>query len=274
VRTVTETFVDPSRPTAASPVTPAASERALPTTVVYPDAAGRFPLVVLAHGYGGEPRKFSTLAATWARAGIVVAMPQFPLTNGTLPPAARSVADLGHQAGDVSAVIDRMLEQNRRETSPFFERIRADRIGVAGHSLGAATVSILAFDPCCERRIDAAAVFAGPVRIDADAARPNRRLPTLLVHGDADFGVPIRVSEAGYAALTSPKWFVALLGGDHVTPYEDLEHSWDTVVERTTTDFWRATLVADSARARRAAVARLARDGDVPGVATLRADPG
>src|SRR5688500_15941703 len=52
----TEAFVDTTRPTDPPLATP---DRTLETTIYMPDAGGRYPLVVLAHGFNGHPRKFT-----------------------------------------------------------------------------------------------------------------------------------------------------------------------------------------------------------------------
>lgn len=65
------------------------------------------PLIVLAHGFNGHPRKFTRLASFWADAGYVVAVPRFPVSNdnfGAPEPQLSSLplADVFEQAGDVS----------------------------------------------------------------------------------------------------------------------------------------------------------------------------
>ena len=59
-------LVDPARPTAATASTPGSPSRPLPTTVYLPPGGGRAPLIVLAHGAGGAPEKFTELASYWA----------------------------------------------------------------------------------------------------------------------------------------------------------------------------------------------------------------
>ncbi len=94
----TETYVDPSRPTAAVDGYPGASDRTLPVTVWFPatgdpaspptaDAApdrrgGPYPLVLFSHGYAVTPDVYEELLARWAAAGYVVAAPTYPLLSG------------------------------------------------------------------------------------------------------------------------------------------------------------------------------------------------
>ena len=57
-------LVDTSRPTARNGNYPAAPDRTLRTLIWQPAAAGPLPLFVMAHGFGGLPEKFETMART------------------------------------------------------------------------------------------------------------------------------------------------------------------------------------------------------------------
>lgn len=156
--TSSETFVDTSRPTAPLKG-PQLPSRTIDTTIVYPQGPGPFPLIVLSHGIGGTPKDYTVLAGTWAGLGYVVALPAFPLTNDQAPDAETNLFDGVNQPKDVSFVIDQVLALNGDDKSPLFGRIDADRIGVAGHSFGAATTYALAFAGCCrDQRIKAVGV--------------------------------------------------------------------------------------------------------------------
>lgn len=102
----TETFVDPTKETDPPIGTP---DRTLVTTIRFPETGGPYPLIVLAHGFNGHPRKFTELTEAWAKAGYVVAAPAFPLTNDELV-VPRVVADYKNQPADVSFVVDQLLE--------------------------------------------------------------------------------------------------------------------------------------------------------------------
>src|SRR5882724_3858134 len=51
------------------------ADRPLPTTVWFPSAAGKFPLILFSHGFTARPSDYAGLIAAWARAGFVVAAP-------------------------------------------------------------------------------------------------------------------------------------------------------------------------------------------------------
>ena len=68
----TERFVDPSRPTGASP------GRSLPTDIYVPGGKGPFPVIVHSHGNNGASRKFTQLLGERAKAGYIVVAAELP----------------------------------------------------------------------------------------------------------------------------------------------------------------------------------------------------
>jgi dienelactone hydrolase len=263
--TLSQTFVDTSRPTAATSSSPQQPSRTLVTTIVYPQAPGPFPLIELSHGFTGLPEKLTRLATAWATAGYVVALPAFPLTNGNAPDALSNLGDAANQPGDVSFVIDSMLALNSDDSSPLYGRIDPDHIGAAGHSLGAATTYGVALNSCClDSRIDAIVILAGFVFIAPENNEYKRALPVMIVHGNADTTLDISLDTGIYDRLAGPKWFITLLGGNHLTGIENIGTPYDTIVDSSTTDFWNGTLGAHPA-----ALAALQTDAVVGGLSTL-----
>ena len=268
-----ETFVDSERAMAGSNGIPAATSRTLVTRIAYPQPLqGKHPLVVFAHGLGGNPARHTDLMTAWAEAGYIVAAPAFPRTNDGQPGGrdALDVADMVNQPGDVSFVIDSMLAL---DDGPIAGHIDADHIGVAGHSLGGATTYALAENTCCrDDRVDAIMLLAiAPLELqdmfvgDFDP----QPLPVLQVVADGDF--VYEASEKAYPTLPSPKWYVTLHGGDasrHVHPYEDTPDPADQVVLDVTTEFWNLELGADPEAGSRLEKAASPTDGK----ATLQRD--
>lgn len=239
---VTETYVDDSR------------TRTIETFIAHPTPFdGPYPLVVLAHGLGGHPDRLSELMTAWAEAGYVVAAPVFPLTNDPTPGGPTpDFRDMVNQPADVSFVIDSVLASDT-----FAEHVDADRIGLAGHSLGGATAVGTVFNTCCtDERIDAVELLAvAPPELFGlfEGEMDFRPLPTLMVVADTDF--IYSASEATYPMLGQPKWYVTLHGEGnalrHVTPYEDPEDPADDLVKEVTTAFWDLELKhVESAQAR------------------------
>lgn len=270
VRVVHLPLVDRSRPTVDPQHALDAPDRALPTTVWLPASKRPAPLVVLAHGNGGDPAKFSRLLGAWARAGYVAAAPRFPLTHAGLPGGSR-VTDYVHQPADVSFVIGALLAASaRHDHNPLAGRVDRARIGVAGLSLGGATVYGVAFDSCCrDPRVRSAIVMSG-IRLPFPGGTTTLSgHPLLLLHGDHDPTIPYQAAVDAYAAAAPPKWFVTLVGGLHSPSYEDTPDPHHAVVDRVTVDFWDLTL-----RHRRDAENRLLADSEVLGLATIRHDGG
>ncbi|MEO8267653.1 MAG: dienelactone hydrolase family protein [Ilumatobacteraceae bacterium] len=262
--TMSETFVDTSRPTVPLEG-PQLASRTIETTIVYPHGPGPFPLIVMSHGIGGTPKDYTVLSGIWARLGYVVALPAFPLTNHQAANAETNLFDGVNQPKDVSFVIDQVLGLNGDDKSPLFGRIDADRIGVAGHSFGAATTYALTFADCCrDQRIKAVVILAGLIFIDPDHNDFSRPLPILIVHGDADKTLNIALDAAVYPQLAGPKWFVTLLGADHGSPYENDQSKWTTIVRASTSDFWSGTLGNDPS-----SLQSLRIDAVVDGLSTL-----
>ncbi|HUF83709.1 MAG TPA: dienelactone hydrolase family protein [Acidimicrobiia bacterium] len=257
----TETFVDPSRPT-DPPV--GAADRTLVTTIRFPESGGPYPLIVLAHGFNGHPRKFDELTDAWARAGYVVAAPAFPLTNDELV-GDRVVADYRNQPADVSFVIDALLELSKSKQDPLNGRLDRNRIGVAGLSLGGVTTFGVTYNSCCrDTRIDAAITMAG-ARFPFDGAYDLVDVPLLLIHGDADPSLAYQGSVDAYAAAAPPKFFVTILGGGHAPPFEDTDDPADEMVTAVTIDFWDLFLAA-----RPGTIDQLVADANVPALSTLQ----
>lgn len=142
----------------------AASERPLHVTVWYPTQAGQnpknvgenpaffgvsvvenaavptdtHPLVVLSHGYGGNWRNLSWLAAELAKQGYIVAAPEHPGTT-TFDKSPAAAEKLWERPKDLSRVIDALIAN-----PALAGRIDTTRIAAVGHSLGGWSVAELA----------------------------------------------------------------------------------------------------------------------------------
>jgi predicted dienelactone hydrolase len=97
-------------------------------------ADGKFGLVVISHGSGGDAFAHRDLAIALASAGYVVAAPMHPRDNFQDMSGVGSVSVWTGRPKQVSRVIDRLLED--KALGPHIER---ERIGVVGHSSGGYT---------------------------------------------------------------------------------------------------------------------------------------
>lgn len=190
--------------------------RPVETIVRYPATAGRYPLVVFAHGYALTPATYSRLLDAWASAGYVVAAPVFPLGNANAP-GGPDESDLLNQPRDVSFAISRLLAP----AGPLAGEIDPSRIAVAGHSDGAVTALAVAYDRRFrDRRIRAAIVLSG-AEPSGMAGFPGEGPPLLATQGTADpINAPANTA-AYFAAARRPKFLLWLIGASHLPPYAD-----------------------------------------------------
>ncbi len=101
-------------------------------------AAGRFPLVVLSHGMFGNAYNQAWLAAALAKRGYIVAAISHPGTSTwSRDPDQRR--QLWERPGDISRLIDHVLS-----APGLANHVDAERIFMAGHSLGGFTAVALA----------------------------------------------------------------------------------------------------------------------------------
>lgn len=114
---------------------------------VHPDAqpqAGRHPVILLSHGYGGNWRNLNWLAGRLVPEGYVVAAPDHPGTT-TFDRSPEQASRLWERPRDLSRSLDAMLA-----TPEFDDLLDPARVTAIGHSLGGWTVAALAgarFDP-------------------------------------------------------------------------------------------------------------------------------
>ena len=276
VGVVTETFVDGSRDTPRSGEVPEVPGRTLVTTTWYPadvapggapvadappDASGApYPVILFSHGFSATPALYEELLSSLAAAGFLVIAPQFPLSSGGRagPPDA---ADVVNQPGDISFLIDQILDAPDDDSEPF-GIVDPDAIGVAGHSNGGITTLGLIAHTCCrDDRIEAAAVLAGtPAPFPDGEYELGETPPVLVVHGDEDVQVSYEDTVRAFNKMRGPKVHLTIEGGDHGSSALLSTPESDASTLQTTVDFFDRYLRDD-----KATIARLPDDA-VPGV--------
>lgn len=260
--------VDTAAATPARGSSPARADRVLPTWVWFPASRpngphalrGPYPLVVFAHGFNATPAMYAPLLREVARAGYVVAAPEFPISASGRPGAARE-DDLSSQPLDIRATISTMLALDRRP-GWLSGRLLRGEIAVMGHSDGGETVAgnlLVARDH--DERIRAAVVLAG--QLPTWGGFDPLTIPTLVVQGSADTINPPALSHGLYQRLGAPKWYLDVVGATHLQTA--LGNSIAARTERqAVVAFLDAMLHHDAA-----ALGRLRRLGDEPGVTRL-----
>jgi len=127
-------------------------DREVPVKIYYPDADGRFPVIIFSHGTGGSQESFAHLSRFWSSYGYVSIHPTHLGSDiGALNKygflelmeISRTTSLLQDRPQDISYIIDSLaaLEQLVPQLTGKMER---GAIGVSGHSAGAYTTMLLA----------------------------------------------------------------------------------------------------------------------------------
>jgi len=128
-------------------------DRDVPVRIYLPSVSARVPLVIWSPGMGATTAGGQVWAQAWAAAGLAVIAVQHPGSDAAAAAPGPDQADrrlfatsglhMAQRAGDIGFVMDE-LARRPREGACDLARIDQDRIGIAGHSLGAWTVQALA----------------------------------------------------------------------------------------------------------------------------------
>lgn len=211
VSQLTRPFVDTSRPTVSNGVT-ISSSRALTTMVWLPQAPGRRPLVVFAHGFDVGPGTYASLLQAWAAHGYVVAAPEFPLTDPAVAGDHLDESDIDRQPADVRFVVDQLV------SGPLAGRIDPARVAVAGHSDGGETVVGAGETPTPPGEPAYRAVVAMSAQVVPGTSGPYP--PMLITQGDSDTINPPSLAYQLYDSAGPPKYLLTLRGAGHLPPLE------------------------------------------------------
>ncbi len=258
--------------------TDARRSRELPWRLRLPATPEPWPLVLYSHGLGGNRDGGDAWGEAWCDAGIAVLHLQHPGSDSeTLrrgPRALQAAAtpqQLQQRAHDVRLALDEVARRAAAGQTPW-RGLRADAIGVAGHSFGAITAQAVA-----GQRYPVAADLADPrprafvaLSPSSTRARPDAfagiTRPFLVITGSLD-GDPFGGFDSGeprervYHGLPPGRRALLWLdGADHMSfagnrerrvrlqrervarEREDAHHA---LVARISSDWWRAHLLGD-----------------------------
>jgi predicted dienelactone hydrolase len=197
----------------------AARGRTLETRVWLPDGApGGRPLVVFSHGFLSDRSGGTYLAEHLASHGWVFVAATHPRTT-FFAPGGPEVADVVQQPGDVTLLIDRMLDGDAELAREA--RVDPKRIAVVGHSLGGLTATLAAFHPRLrDPRIAAAVSIAGPLSLFAPGFFRTADVPFLMIVGSYDVIVDYRTN-AFVTLERVPRGSLVLIAGGSHTGFDD-----------------------------------------------------
>lgn len=230
VATLDLTFEDRSRPIAKTAAHPAAASRTLETTVYYPTSSpaplfgdalvapgGPFPMLMYSHGFASTRGEASALGNRAASHGYIVVAADFPLSNMFANNGSPDPTDAPNQAGDLSFLIDRLLELSQQSGHVLANAVDGSRIGATGVSMGGMTTLLASFHPKIgDARIRASAPIAALSSFFMEGFYHTRQLPMLLVHGDNDAFIDYeRNARAAWERAQPNAWLMTIASGTH-----------------------------------------------------------
>ncbi len=229
------TLTDTARALISDGVT-LAPARVLPTTIIRPVGAGRWPLLVFVHGFNVGPSFYTRYLGVLAAHGFVVAAPAFPLEDPSSGYRLNE-ADIPNEATDVTFVIDSLRRSSLRS------HLVPGAIGVVGHSDGADVALLVGYAAGQSDPSVRAVVSDAPDPLEATTIDGGP--PLELVHGSADQIVDPQSSSQVFGKVTAERWSVTLAGADHASPIQG-PSPWTPSFDAATIGFLDAVLVHHS----------------------------
>jgi len=184
-------------------------------------APGKFPLVILAHGYSNTPAVLSWLGENLASKGYVVVAPDFRDPPITIRTAAAAAGPLARRPLDIAFVAAEAQRRARAGLGPF-ATADADRTVLIGYSMGGYGVLTAAgapLDPAlagATRDVLAPYVANGPRAGELKVAGLKAVVaisPPMALRGTNMWASP------GVAAIRAPTLFI-VGSQDHVVGYD------------------------------------------------------
>ena len=260
-----------------------ARQRAIPIAITHAARRIRMPVILFSHGLGGNRHNPVYLQDWWTQRGYVCVFLQHPGSDDAVwrdtPPAERmaalrkaaTITQLVHRMRDVVAVLDALAAWQAADTPRLLAAtMDLGRIGLAGHSFGAATTQAVAGqrvppifpgawpDP----RIKAALILSpnAPATGSPDDAFSQVAIPWMLMTGTHDtsfIGQPTN-RLAVYPALPPGQKYELVLDqaehsvfSDTALPGERLQRNPNhhRAIKSLSAAFWDSTLGANPAAA-------------------------
>jgi predicted dienelactone hydrolase len=184
-------------------------------------AQGRYPLVILAHGYSNTPEVLSWLGENLASKGYIVVTPAFRDPPINIRTAAAAAGPLARRPLDI-AFVAAEAQRRARGSQGIFAGADADRTALIGYSMGGYGVLAAAgapLDPglaAATRGVLAPYVAGGAKAADLKVAGLKAVVaiaPPRALRGANMWGAP------GLAAISAPTLFI-VGSQDHVVGYD------------------------------------------------------
>jgi len=154
----------------------------------------KHPVAIWGPGGGTPPRDYLQLLTRMASQGFVI-------------------VGIRESTGDsvlMSAAIDWLEDQDADPSSPMFERLILDRVGVFGHSMGglSSEATALADDRVTTALLDNSGSFSHDALV-------NLHIPTGIIYGETGQERPNAEGDFNNAGNKGPCWMSMMAGGGH-----------------------------------------------------------
>ena len=254
--------------------------RSLPTLLLYPAAgrpgqpdradapadvgAGPFPLIVFSQGFDEPVSAYRGLLDAWVRAGYVVAAPTYPRTAPTTLGGVDE-SDIVNHPADLRFVISRLVADAKGARGPLAGIVNVRQVAIAGQSDGAEVTLAGAADTCCRVGAVKAAVILSGAELSGfgGAYYAEGAVPLLVAQGNRDTINLPGCSAALYDQAPAPKYYVDLLGAEHLPPYTQPGRARHYVAQVV------VAFLDDYLKGNPLPLRRMLRGGGIPNVATL-----
>lgn len=186
-------------------------------------AAGRFPLVILAHGYGNTPEVLSWLGENLASKGYVVVAPAFrdpPISIRTDAARAGPIARRPLDVAFVTAEAQRRARLNRGLPAG----VDPERVALIGYSMGGYGVLTAAGAPLNPAFAPLSRNILAPYATDpakAASLKPSGLRAVVAISPAVKWGPLPIFTGAGAGAVAAPTLFIAGTQ-DHVVGYDNV----------------------------------------------------
>ncbi len=191
-----------------------------------PHREGRFPLVLISHGAGGNAGQFGWIASELAEAGFVVVLPNHPGTT-TGNASAEAAVRVWERPKDITAVLDEIFD--RPDAYPYIDTGNVTALGFSAGGYTAMALSGARVDPDRLKRFcddtdhgmsDCAflAHFGVDLHaIDLSPASQDLRDPRISASVIVDPGIISTVTHDSLAEIDIPM-LILNLGADETVP--------------------------------------------------------
>jgi predicted dienelactone hydrolase len=180
-----------------------------------PQVKGRFPLIILSHGFGGSPQQMSYLGENLASKGyVVVGIDHADASYTDAASFQRALAQaVQYRAADQQNAIAALIDQPTALARRFGPTIDRDRVAVVGYSMGgfgALATAGAGYDPMS---LALKSLPTGALATQVEGRSPDPRVKAVVAIAPWGAQAPFRAwSAKGAATLQRP---MLLISGDN-----------------------------------------------------------